>query len=80
MEPIVKFWMVYRDDGHAPTYRHLTKENARREASRLAGDNPGKKFFVLAAVDVLTSPVGPVESIKMRKATEEEILDSEIPF
>jgi hypothetical protein len=80
MEPIVKFWMVWRMGGPGPTYKHLTKELARREASRLAEKCPGETFVVLAAVDACKCPLGPVQGVKLRKATEEEILDSEIPF
>jgi hypothetical protein len=80
MEPIAKFWMVYRLDGNSPTYRHLTKELARKEAARLAEQCPGSTFVVLAAVDACKCPLGPVQGVRIRKATEEEILDSEIPF
>ena len=44
------FWMVYGDSQGAPTYKHLSPLEARREAERLARLNPGVKFYVLAAV------------------------------
>lgn len=80
MEPITKFWMVYRLNGGFPTFQHLTKNAAQQEAKRLAEQNPGNLFVVLASVDAIKAPVGPAESVKLRRATEEEILDSEIPF
>ncbi|MHA6684450.1 hypothetical protein [Mesorhizobium sp. A556] len=80
MEPIAKFWMVYCMDGGSPTFKHLTKDSAQAEAKRLAERSPGKLFVVLAAVDSFKCPLGPVESVKLRKATEEEILDNDIPF
>jgi hypothetical protein len=80
MEPIVKFWMVYRIGGNGPTYRHLTKEGARQEAARLAEKCPGELFVVLAAVDACKAIVTPVQGVKIRKPTEDEIFESEIPF
>lgn len=80
MEPITKFWMVFRTDGGRPIVKHLTKDAAQAEARRLAELSPGGLFIVLAAVDAFKCPISPVESVKLRKATEEEILDSEIPF
>ena len=80
MDPIVKFWMVYRDGSRDTAFRHLSKEAAKQEASRLAGMVPGTTFFVLAAVGASRAPIGPVESISFRMATQDEILDSEIPF
>lgn len=80
MEPITKFWMVFNPNGRAPTAKHLTKDAAKVEAKRLSESSPGNMFVVLAAVDAFKCPLGPVESIKLRKATETEILDSEIPF
>ncbi len=46
------FFMVYAQDGGAPTYRHATVDEAKTEAERLARQNPGKKFFVLMTVAV----------------------------
>lgn len=80
MEPIAKFWMVLREGGNHPTFRHYTKEAARQEATRLADQNPGYLFYVLAVVDARKTAIGPVEPVSLRRATEAEILDSEIPF
>lgn len=79
-EPIAKFWMVFNPNGRAPAFTHITKDRAKAEAKRLSEQSPGNVFVVLAAVDAFKCPLGPVESVKLRKATEEEILDSEIPF
>lgn len=46
------FWMVYGEGQRAPTFKHDSPQEARREAERLARTNPGIKFFVLAAVGV----------------------------
>ena len=44
------FWMVWCENGNAPTYQHPTYESADREASRLARLNRGSVFFVLRCV------------------------------
>lgn len=49
------FWMLYREDGGAPTYRHGTIESARQEAERLAIAT-GCRIFVLEAMAVATPP------------------------
>lgn len=44
-----QFWLVWREDGYSPTYRHRSKAEALTEAERLAKANPGNVFFVLKA-------------------------------
>lgn len=44
-----EFWMVWRDNGHAPTRKHATEAEARSEAERLARVNPGAELHVLQA-------------------------------
>lgn len=49
------FWMVLNDSnsflcGHGPTFRHMDRPSAEREAARLATKNHGVKFIVLEAV------------------------------
>lgn len=80
MEPIVKFWMVYRTGDNSPTYRHYTKEGAQQEAVRLAEKCPGELFVVLAAVGACKSEITPVQQVKVRRPTRDEVLDLEIPF
>lgn len=51
-----RFWMVLNDNTSKcsvqglPTFRHDTQETALKEAARLAGLNPGIKFYVLETV------------------------------
>jgi hypothetical protein len=55
-----KFWMI-TGDGNAPLwYRHFNRQDAVNEASRLAKSNPGKEFFVMESVEMLTQPSGVV--------------------
>jgi len=48
MEP-VEFWFVWTKKGRVPRNAHNNAESAEKEATRLAGLNPGKKFIVLRA-------------------------------
>jgi hypothetical protein len=48
---VTRFFVVWRDFGGPPTYRHATEDTARAEATRLARLNPGVKFHVLGLVD-----------------------------
>lgn len=41
------FWMVLADNSTTTTVRHPSPEVARGEAERLAGLNPGVRFYVL---------------------------------
>lgn len=52
-----KFWMI-TGDGNSPKVRHANRQDAVREAERLAKTNPGIEFFVLEAVEMLTQPTG----------------------
>ena len=54
-----KFWMI-TGDGNAPKVRHLNRQDAVNEATRLAKANPGKEFFVMETVEMLTQPSGVV--------------------
>ena len=44
------FFMVYRENGSPPTFRHATQTAAEKEAERLARAYPGNKFHVLACI------------------------------
>ena len=45
-----KFWMVWRENGPAPTMRHHSRPSAEKESERLAKANPDQVFFVLKSV------------------------------
>lgn len=60
LEPEPVFWMVLRDGTTYTSYRHETEESARKEAERLARENPNTRFYVLRCVGAaicLRSPV-----------------------
>lgn len=44
------FFMVLSDQSNVTNVRHANLDVARKEARRLAGLNPGVKFFVLASL------------------------------
>jgi hypothetical protein len=53
------FWMVLADNSSHTAYRHASHGSAVTEAKRLAAQNKGVKFFVLASVGhaVVRDPV-----------------------
>lgn len=50
-----KFWMI-TGNGNQPKVRHPSRSIAVKEAERLALANPGIKFYVLEAVDIIEQP------------------------
>lgn len=54
------FWLVWREHGDTPTYKHESIGSAAREAERLAARNPGQKFFVLPASAFAECVIQPV--------------------
>jgi hypothetical protein len=58
-----RVWLVWSPTGHAPHYRHDSKQSAVTEARRLATCNPGQDFFVLRAETAFCLPreLAPVE-------------------
>lgn len=52
------FFLVWREGGSAPVRKHKTCDSAETEARRLAIENPGHKFFVMApAMELAVSPI-----------------------
>lgn len=47
-----QFFMVWNPERNAPTFRHPTRWSAVNEAERLARENQGQSFYVLAATDL----------------------------
>lgn len=43
------FWMVYREGGHSPTFKHTAEEKAITEAKRIARES-GEATYVLSAI------------------------------
>jgi hypothetical protein len=46
----MKFWMVWNPINRPPTFKHLTLEDAKKEAGRLARMSPESVFHVLELV------------------------------
>lgn len=46
-----KFWMVWNQNGRAPTHMHPSKQSAHQEAERLARVARGERFVVLEALE-----------------------------
>lgn len=61
------FWMVWRENGGAPTHRHFSKEDAQNEASRLALKCPGEVFFVLKATAAVAADIPLIKQVKLNK-------------
>lgn len=50
MQDETTFYVVWNPNGGPPRVRHSSEENAKQEALRLAEQNPGHEFIVLASV------------------------------
>lgn len=46
------FWVVWNPEGNVPFVRHQSRDIAQGEAERLARNNPGQSFYVLASLSV----------------------------
>jgi len=66
----IPFWLVWRDGGWAPQYKHDSRKSAENEAERLARENPGQDFYVLMPVS---------RTVKSDVVTE-RFFDDELPF
>ena len=56
-----EFYLVWEPTSGYTKYRHRDKQDARREAERLAAENHGELFYVLKALTV-TRAIKPVET------------------
>lgn len=66
------FWLVWSPTGQRPpSWKHATRDGAEREAERLAQQNRGAQFYVLAAVS---------RSRCVDVVTEQLVKDDGIPF
>lgn len=61
----MKFWMVWRDHGNAPTFQHGQKSAALAEAERLARLTPGEVFFVMKTTAAVCAPASEVQRVKL---------------
>lgn len=59
-----KFWMVYGKN--EPTHKHLTFEEAKAEAERLASRYPHIVFYVLESVGFARAVQNPIEYVNIR--------------
>lgn len=59
------FWMVWRENSHAPTYRHFSKQSAVDEAERLARECAGQTFFVLKTTAAMRAELPAVSRIEI---------------
>ncbi len=56
-----KFWMIWTPNGNNPVIRHPDRDSAVKECARLAVENPGREFYVIAATAfVVWNPPKPV--------------------
>ena len=70
------YWMVHCHEHGPARCMHSDYDSARREAKRLAMLNPGRRFFVLAAVEMVRMPA---QSLECRLLDPVEF-DDGIPF
>lgn len=76
-----KFWMVWCVNGGVPRYMHWSKQDAEKEAKRLASISPGKTFAVLACVSAFRAEVSPpMRVLVVKNEAAAGSMDREIPF
>ena len=68
------FFVVWCLTKSVPTVQHRLRENAEREASRLADLNPGERFYTLEACSYAIKPP-PITLVSLRDSD-----DDGIPF
>lgn len=67
------YWLVWREDGPAPTKQHPDQHQAERETQRLAELHKGERFVVLCPVSRFSVP----PSLKVERF---DASDDGIPF
>lgn len=58
-DPEPAFWLVWRDGGQIPMFKHSEQGEAEQEAERLARANPGQHFYVLPALRFVSCEITP---------------------
>ena len=53
--PAAPFWLVWSEDGRAPMHKHRDRDAAETEAARLASNNQGRSFHVLAVMATIST-------------------------
>ena len=75
-----RFWMVYGDGQRGATFKHRSKEEAEREAQRLAQAMPGTRFFVLKTVSGFEASPPSIHPIKIIGNDTISSTGDDIPF
>lgn len=76
-----QFWCVWCEGGGNPTVKHDSYPRAKAEAQRLARNNPGRRFVVLAAAAAFVKrDVDEVRFTTDPYMVDQRELDDEVPF
>jgi hypothetical protein len=62
------FWMVWNQNGQAPTRVHHRRKSAVKEAERLARKQPSDRFFVLRAESAVETTLPPTKITELVEA------------
>lgn len=76
----IPFFMVYRENGRDPIYRHGCYATAKKEAARIARLCPGDKVYVMAAVEVVERVDVQAETFSLQSLDMDTDADDGIPF
>lgn len=49
------FWMVWREGGQRPRFKHYTRDEAKVEAQRVAEKHPNCNVYILQTCDVVAA-------------------------
>ncbi len=56
MENAQRFWMCFVEGAGAPNFRHMSCDEAQKEAARLARKMPGRRVWLLVADTYCVAP------------------------